>query len=158
MKIRLIEEKDIENYINLVNQLNYENDKTKKEVGVSISKYDKSIDDYKRVFLDLKNSNYHYIFVGTINDKIMATAAITICPDLSENLKSFAVAENIIIDVNFRNKGYGRNLLEFIEVFAKQKNCYALSFLSSKHRTNAHEFYKKLGYMTYPINGYKKYL
>lgn len=158
MNIRLIKKSDLLKYIELVNELNYENDEVKNKSGITKNIYTYDIKEYEKRIDKLINSEYHFIFIGEINNELICTTSLSICLDLSENLNSLGFLENIIVNKKYRGKGYGKKMLNHVESFAKAKNCNSTAFISSGHRIEAHKFYDKLGYNKYPVNGYKKFV
>jgi GNAT superfamily N-acetyltransferase len=52
----------------------------------------------------------------------------------------------IVVDKNYRGKGYGKRLMEKIEEWAKENNCNGIRLTSNANRKAAHLFYEKIGY------------
>ncbi len=53
----------------------------------------------------------------------------------------------IAVDEKFRGRGIGRKLLSAIEVWAEMSGCAGVRLNSGFERTDAHEFYRRCGYM-----------
>src|SRR5215467_6375039 len=56
------------------------------------------------------------------------------------------VIQSLVVDVTLRDLGIGRLLMERIEQIARAKNCDTVALSSQTSRTDAREFYKRLGY------------
>jgi ribosomal protein S18 acetylase RimI-like enzyme len=56
------------------------------------------------------------------------------------------VIRSLVVDVTLRGLGIGRLIMEQIEQIARAKNCDTVAFSSQTSRTDAREFYKRLGY------------
>ena len=56
------------------------------------------------------------------------------------------VIQSLVVDVSLRGLGIGRLIMERIEQIARAKNCDTVTFSSQTSRTDAREFYKRLGY------------
>lgn len=97
-----------------------------------------------------KNDTYRYI-VAEENGELLSTCNIAIVPNLTRSARPYAVIENVITHPNARQKGLGRGTIEFALDYAKQQGCYKVMLLSGSHRTEAHQFYERLGF-----NGSKK--
>ena len=54
--------------------------------------------------------------------------------------------EEIIIDGNYRNKGYGKKMIEQINTFAKENECTRIELNCWSFNKNAINFYNKLGF------------
>ena len=52
----------------------------------------------------------------------------------------------IVVDKNYRGKGYGKRLMEKIEEWAKENNCNGIRLTSNTNRKEAHLFYENMGY------------
>lgn len=68
------------------------------------------------------------------------------------------VLENLVVSSKCRRLGIGKMLVDYIEVQAREKNCYFIMLMSLMKRKEAHRFYEALGYSTEVAQGYKKYL
>ena len=56
------------------------------------------------------------------------------------------IIEDVVVDPDHQRKGIGRAMMRYAKGICKQKGCYKM-VLSSKHsRTEAHAFYKSLGF------------
>ncbi len=53
----------------------------------------------------------------------------------------------IVVEQNYRRKGYGKMLMGKIEKWAKENNCRGIRFTSNVKRKEAHLFYKTIGFM-----------
>lgn len=60
--------------------------------------------------------------------------------------------ENLIIDVSYRRKGIGKELVVFAEKYALSCNATIMDVTSSDKRKKdgAHDFYKSVGYINNP--------
>jgi len=56
------------------------------------------------------------------------------------------VVQSLVVDNASRGSGIGRLLMERIEHVARSKNCDTVALSSQASRTDASEFYKRLGY------------
>ena len=52
----------------------------------------------------------------------------------------------LAVSKNYQRNGYGRQLMQAVELWAKQMNCSAVRLNSATGRTEAHIFYERLGY------------
>jgi len=68
------------------------------------------------------------------------------------------VLEDVAVLKSHRRMGIAKQLMKEIELIARQKECTMILFVSSQHRTGAHQLYKSLGYGHDRVNGYRKRL
>lgn len=142
MIVRDVDSKDFPNLCNLYIQL----------VGEAC--------DYEKMLavLDETKDDLHYRLLGVYNeaDELVGTATLTKCLDLTGDCRYYYNLENFIIDEKYRGKGYGRYLMRKVEDFVKNQNGSYINFTSSVFRTDAHEFYYKMGYSKDYVKGFKK--
>jgi GNAT superfamily N-acetyltransferase len=58
----------------------------------------------------------------------------------------FAVVGGLVVDKTHRRHGIARMLMEHVEAWAVQQECFIIRLSSSSTRTGAHRFYEQLGY------------
>ena len=80
------------------------------------------------------------------NEQIVATCCISIIPNLTRKIRSYALIENVITHPEKRKKGYGKMVINKAIEHAKSNNCYKVMLFSSSKRKIAHKFYKALGF------------
>jgi ribosomal protein S18 acetylase RimI-like enzyme len=54
--------------------------------------------------------------------------------------------DELVVDIEYRNRGIGRLLINEMEAIAKHRGCKRLELDSAFHRTTAHAFYEKQGF------------
>ena len=99
----------------------------------------------KSIWENITKQDIKY-FIAKENEKIIASCYICIIPNLTHGGKSIGFIENMIIDVKYRRKGIGRTIIENAIKYAEEKNCYKVLLQSGKRRTEAHSFYKSIGF------------
>lgn len=67
------------------------------------------------------------------------------------------ILDDLYLRPSARGKGYGKNSLELIEQFAKERGCKRLQFQSEITNPNAMEFYISQGYNPTDMKFYVKY-
>jgi N-acetylglutamate synthase-like GNAT family acetyltransferase len=85
------------------------------------------------------------IWVGEQNGNVIAFLSFTMWP------RFYAVGYQGRISVmavnnEYRRNGYGRQLVQYAEDFAKSSDCPRIEVTSYSHRTETHEFYQAIGY------------
>jgi ribosomal protein S18 acetylase RimI-like enzyme len=77
---------------------------------------------------------------------VIGTAVLVIVPNLGHNGTPYALIENVVVDESARGAGHGELLLRHMVEAAKAAGCYKVVLTSRKHRTDAHRFYRRLGF------------
>ena len=99
----------------------------------------------KNVWSKIKTQNIKY-FVAKEKGVIIAACYICIIHNLTWGGKSIGYIENVITDTEYRRKGIGRIIIKNAIEYAKEQNCYKVLLQSGNKRTEAHEFYKSIGF------------
>ena len=92
-----------------------------------------------------KNENM-YLLVLEEDNQVVSSVQMAIIESLTHNVRSFAVIENVVTHVDYRNKGYASRLLERATEIAKEKNCYKLFLETGSNRESTLNFYRKNGF------------
>jgi len=107
MRIRLINEEDLEEYLELLSQLT--------TVG--------NIINSKDVLKRISNQNI-YIFVSIIDEKVVGCASLLIEQKFIHSGRTVGHIEDVVVHNNYRKKGIGRDLIDTCVNAAKTFNCY----------------------------------
>lgn len=99
----------------------------------------------KKIIGNGLQNNYQIYICATDLGKLIGYCSLTIKNNLwmSANL---GYVDELVVDSEYRNRGIGKQLMSEIENIAKSHGCKRLELDSAFHRTNAHEFYDKLGF------------
>lgn len=109
-----------------------------------LSKFDVdkiTIDDYIK-FIDKLNESKN-IFVIEENEKIIGTITILIEQKIIHNNGIVAHIEDVVIDENYRGKGFGAKLVEYAIDYVKNRGCYKVILNCSDDNM---KFYEKNGF------------
>ena len=97
------------------------------------------------------------LLVAEISRKVVGTADLLIVPNLTHGGAPWAVIENVVVEQEARRRGVGRALMEEVVRRCMDASCYKVQLLSDKHRTQAHEFYRSVGFEAI-AEGFRRYL
>jgi len=128
----LLSKNELFSLLELYRQLNSNDEKTDESAA-------------KNIFENIEKQNIKY-FVAKENGKIIASCYICVIPNLTRGGKSIGFIENVITDKDYRKRGIGKKIMENAIQYAKEQNCYKVILQSGNERTEAHEFYKSLGF------------
>lgn len=115
------------NYNNLLNQL----------TSINYISYEQFSDQFNQL-----NNDYN-IYVIEEDNKIIATGTLLIEHKFIHNCSRIGHIEDIIVDKNYRGKGYGRQIVEKLIDKAEEYDCYKVILNCD---TNSKEFYEKIGF------------
>lgn len=112
-----------------------------------------SEDLYYELFLQMKGEGYT-LFANYRDEKIVALAGFAILTNLYDGKHVYLY--DLITDQEERSKGYGDELLSFLESFAVQNNCNCITLSSNVNRIDAHRFYEEKMHYEKPSYVFKK--
>lgn len=115
------------------------------------SKIEVATEIYKEM---MENPNY-LLAVAREDNEIVGTMEAIVCKSLSMNGKNFLVIEDVVVSKECRGKGVGKELVKYIDNFAKENNCAYAILASSGFRKGAHKFYEATGF-TDDVRGFRK--
>lgn len=97
------------------------------------------------IYLRAIDSDMQQLIVGEIDNKIVGFCSLTIKNNLWQ-AGNLGHVDELVIDKDYRGKGYGKKLIESITQIAKDFKCKRIELDSAFHRKSAHSFYKSIGY------------
>jgi GNAT superfamily N-acetyltransferase len=108
-------------------------------------------------FIDT-NPDYALIAAKEGHGALLGSLLGVICHDAAGDCRPFMVIENVIVRAAYRGQGIGKQLMEHIEAWGRQRECYYVMFVSASSRKASHRFYESAGYSLTAVQGFKKYL
>lgn len=87
-----------------------------------------------------------YLLVAEDDGKVVSTVQMAIVHTLTHNVRPYAVIENVVTHVDYRNRGYASALLEKASEIAKEKRCYKAFLETGSNKESTLNFYKKNGF------------
>ena len=128
--------------------------------------YDSACLLINRVFKDESNKINNNSIFGKINDNlkilcarnnkdIVGLAVMSIMNKPFSDYK-FLYLDYVCTHPNYQHMGIGSKIIDGCEMFAKSNDCKYITFTSNYKRENAHNFYKKHGYLIISSAVFKK--
>ena len=99
--------------------------------------------DIYNLFISNLNPNRHIIVLCEKDNQVVGTGSLLIEPKLTYNISYLGHIENIFVDEKYRNKGIGKEIVEYLVNYAREKLCYRIDLASEDKLIN---FYKGLGF------------
>ena len=128
LRIRYARRKDSAALADLLGQLGYPTD----EAAV------------RRRLARLSGSDADRLFVAEEDDRVLGFAGLHVSPSLEYDGDAGKVSA-IVVDENARRRGIGRALMDAVETEARSRGCVLLFLTTAERRSDAHEFYRRLG-------------
>lgn len=88
----------------------------------------------------------HHLIVNIIDNKIISSCVCVIIPNLTRDVRPYALAENVVTHKDYRGKGYATECLNYAKDIALKQNCYKMMLLTGSKEQKTLDFYQNAGY------------
>ena len=95
---------------------------------------------------DIISDKNHHIIVKVIDEKIVSSCVCVIIPNLTRNIRPYALIENVVTHKEYRKKGYASECLNYAKGIAERENCYKMMLLTGSKNDSTLRFYRNAGY------------
>lgn len=93
-----------------------------------------------------KDENMHLLVVEE-DGKVVSSVQMAIIESLTHNVRPFAVIENVVTHIDYRNKGYASALLDRASEIAREHRCYKVSLETGSNKESTLNFYRNNGFV-----------
>jgi GNAT superfamily N-acetyltransferase len=100
----------------------------------------------QNLFRKMQSYPNYALYVAEIEDKVIGTFALLIMDNLAHQGRPSGVAEDVVVNAEWRGKGVGKQMMAFAIEKCREAGCYKLALSSNLRRTQAHKFYETLGF------------
>ena len=98
------------------------------------------------VFETIVVSDHLYLFVGVVDEKLVATCYLNFIPNMTRNVSPYCIIENVVTERELRNQGYGKAIIKHALDVAWAFGCYKVMLQTGSKRESTHYFYKSCGF------------
>ena len=98
------------------------------------------------VFQAIVNSDHLHLFVGEIDQRLVATCYLNFIPNMTRNVSPYCVIENVVTDQDSKS-GLGQGYHQACPFdFAWSQGCYKVMLQTGSRRESTHNFYTSCGF------------
>ena len=97
------------------------------------------------------------LIVAVAAGAVVGTADMVVVANLTHGAHPWVIVENVVVDETVRGTGVGKALMAEVVDRARAAGAYKIQLLSRTHRTEAHAFYRSLGFGSSAV-GFRRYL
>jgi GNAT superfamily N-acetyltransferase len=90
-----------------------------------------------------------HVLIAEIDGRIVGLTTVNIRHVISSDAPFARIASVVVAD-NVRSLGIGGRLIDAVEEIARDAGCERIEVTSGAHRTRAHAFYQRRGYVEFP--------
>ncbi|MGD9933465.1 MAG: N-acetyltransferase family protein [Dehalococcoidia bacterium] len=101
---------------------------------------------YVTAFREIKASSDGDVFVAEFEGEVVGCFQFFAAPHLANRGRRRAQVESVHVAARMRSKGIGEAMMRFAIEEARRRGCFRLQLTSNKSRTDAHRFYRRLGF------------
>lgn len=94
-----------------------------------------------------EKDEHMYLLVAEVDGRAISTVQMIIVESLTHNVRPFAVIENVVTHIDYRNKGYASTLLEKATEIAESHDCYKIFLETGSNRESTLNFYRNNGFV-----------
>ncbi|MBR3019200.1 MAG: GNAT family N-acetyltransferase [Clostridia bacterium] len=93
----------------------------------------------------LRDQNHH-IIVWEEDGKIVSSCVCVVIPNLTRNVRPYALIENVVTHPDYRRRGLASACLKDAIEIAKQNDCYKIMLLTGAKDEATLNFYRSAGF------------
>ena len=100
----------------------------------------------------------HHIIVAEEDGEIVSSCVCVIVPNLTHELRPYAVVENVVTDAAYRGRGLATACLDYAKAIAEREDCYKLMLMTGAKDRETLEFYEHAGYNRHDKTGFIQWI
>ena len=103
-------------------------------------------DHLEKVWNQIISDENHHLIVNEVDGKIVSSCVCVVIPNLTRNLRPYALVENVVTHIDYRKKGYAGQCLAYAKELAESENCTRIMLLTGSKNPQTFDFYMNAGY------------
>ena len=80
------------------------------------------------------------------NDQLVASCTLVMVPNLTRSARPFGLIENVVTHPDYRNRGIGKEMLQYALHLAWDQNAYKVMLLTGRNDEKVFRFYESAGF------------
>lgn len=102
---------------------------------------------YAAAFAAIESDPNQVLLVGEIEGQVVASLQLTFIPGIANQGAWRAQVETVRVAKDLRGRGIGETMMRHVIALANARGCNLLQLTSHKARREAHDFYRRLGFV-----------
>jgi GNAT superfamily N-acetyltransferase len=91
-------------------------------------------------------SDFMTVHVAELDGRAVATCVLVIAPNLTRNMRPFALVENVVTEEGLRGRGVGKRVVQAAIAQAWAADCYKVMLLTGRKDPAVLGFYEACGF------------
>jgi len=104
------------------------------------------MEKWKKLISEFEADDNYHLLVAEENGAVVSSVTLVIIPNLTHNLRPYAVMENVVTHADFRGRGYASALIQRAREIAISAECYKIMLLTGSKKESTLSFYEKNGF------------
>jgi GNAT superfamily N-acetyltransferase len=100
----------------------------------------------------------HHIIVAEEDGKIVSSCVCVIVPNLTHDLRPYALIENVVTHADYRGRGLATACLNYAKEIALRENCYKMMLMTGSKLESTLRFYERAGYSSADKTAFNQWL
>jgi len=127
------------------------------ELGAQRERFESPLPQvYYEAFEAIDRDANHELAVAEVDGEVIGTLHLMFLPSISYQGGIRAQVESVRVMQRLRGQGIGAEMMKWAIERARQRGCHLMQLTSHKSRTDAHRFYKRLGFTKSHVGMKKK--
>ncbi|MBQ6042440.1 MAG: GNAT family N-acetyltransferase [Oscillospiraceae bacterium] len=105
----------------------------------------------------LSDPDYH-IIVAEEDGRIVSSCVCVIVPNLTHDLRPYALIENVVTHADYRGRGLATACLDYAKQIALRENCYKMMLMTGSKLESTLRFYERAGYSSADKTAFNQWL
>ena len=106
--------------------------------------------EFARIFKSFFNSNEREAYVASVNNRVIGFVTLYYF-DVFHYCGQVASIQELVVTEEFRGRGVGKALVEFVKKKIIEKHCHGLEVATDLWQSGAKSFYEKCGLQGKPL-------
>ncbi len=103
-------------------------------------------ENLKRAWQRILQDPGHHLIVCEMEGRIVSSCVCVVVPNLTRNVRPYALVENVVTHPDFRHRGLASQCLEAAKGIARENKCYKIMLLTGAKDRATLDFYRRAGY------------
>jgi GNAT superfamily N-acetyltransferase len=103
-------------------------------------------ESYLKAFHEIDADKNNHLIVAERDGEVIGTLQLTFTPSISFRGGKRATVESVRVDERLRGQGIGREMMLWAIERAKDAGCISMQLTTNAERTDAHRFYREMGF------------
>ena len=103
-------------------------------------------DHLRSVWHNILGDKNHHLIVCEEDGKIVSSCVCVVIPNLTRNVRPYALIENVVTHPDYRKRGLATACLEHARQIAQRESCYKIMLLTGAKDEATLHFYRQAGF------------